>query len=888
MVGETILHYKIEELLGRGAMGSVYRALDTRLDIHRTLKFLHLGLPNLEMARAHLVREARTQAKLIHPNISSLLALEIDRDNTFLVLEYVEGSSLDVYLKERNPSIEERIGLIIQVASALRVAHSRGIIHRDIKPANVIITEEGTAKVTDFGLAKAVGHTELSRTGETKGSVLFMPPESFRGEQVGEPADIWALGVLAYQMLEDELPFTGETYEAIAFKIIQENPRPISHRTVEKVPGIEAFIDLCLEKDQEKRIQNGEEAFSHLVEIAQTMGVSHEAWIPARVRRRTGLLPGLLPRISLAAAALLLITGAFLLFPAGRHSELETVVEFSALADEKSLTWNSDGTKIAFFSDIGSLVLTVRDAVPDAPLTHFPIQTDMRISMVTWSPHDSLLALAGLDGVFLLHLGDSELVQLCDYLPGNISWSSNGRWMVWSEAGKDDEGLMRAGPFGPLGIEDINTFDIVNIPVSGLRDRYEQIQYYDPVIILEDTRIAFALFSLAECLGMWSVPFEGGEAVQLLPAEQYPISDLVWDDRNDRILFTEFWQPNLLQLHIKKNGLPRGKVRPVRLELDPLTNISEYAYHPATGQFALLTSKDSHYIWRASLSEPDQVFEPLITKYRQTMHPAISPERKTLIFTGVNPREGLILSEYDLSTNELGDLHEFSEQHRHGSYPAVDPLEERYVLFIGYLGEDSGVLCYFDRHLNRLKVLYNPQGNAQILQPAWNAEGNAIYFYLYPGETDEVQGLYRLEVERTGPALDVGERELVIAGTGLGFPISDVSNRYLLYQELKDDIYKLRILDRVTGENGVITEGKYPALGPDPNDVYFQQGTAICRVENWVEALLHPVSAESIIKFPAGVVSLELNSPPVVTETDIYAALNMQVTGKLMILKMPD
>ncbi len=206
MVGESILHYEIIELLGRGAMGSVYKALDTRLDTFRALKFLNLGLRDLESARDHLVREAKTQAQLIHPNIATLLALEIVGDQAFLVFEYIDGSPLDQFLTEEDPDLKDRFRLLLPIANALGAAHQQGIIHRDIKPSNILVGRDGSVKITDFGLAKAIGHTELSKTGETKGSVLYMPPEAFRGERVGKTADVWSLGVVSYEVLNDHPP----------------------------------------------------------------------------------------------------------------------------------------------------------------------------------------------------------------------------------------------------------------------------------------------------------------------------------------------------------------------------------------------------------------------------------------------------------------------------------------------------------------------------------------------------------------------------------------------------------------------------------------------------------------------------------------------------------
>jgi hypothetical protein len=145
-----------------------------------------------------------------------------------------------------------------------------------------------------------------------------------------------------------------------------------------------------------------------------------------------------------------------------------------------------------------------------------------------------------------------------------------------------------------------------------------------------------------------------------------------------------------------------------------------------------------------------------------------------------------------------------------------------------------------------------------------------------------------MEIERTGGGISAGEAELVMPGNGLSFPIPDVTDRYILYQESKGEVEELWVLDRVTDEKGMVAEGKLPVLGPSRDDVYFQQGAAICRVENWVDALLNPPNVERIIGFPPGVIKMGISSPPAVTDTGIYASLTLETTGKLKILKIPD
>jgi len=211
MIGQTISHYKILSKLGEGGMGVVYKAEDLKLKRCVALKFLPPELTRDAMAKERFVNEAQAASALDHPNICTIH--EIDETNegqTFIAMACYEGESLKTKIERGPLKLDETLDIAVQIAQGLTKAHEQKIIHRDIKPANVLITKDGLVKIVDFGLAKLSGRTKLTRTGTTPGTVSYMSPEQLRGGDVDHRSDIWALGVVLYEMIIGKTPFRGD------------------------------------------------------------------------------------------------------------------------------------------------------------------------------------------------------------------------------------------------------------------------------------------------------------------------------------------------------------------------------------------------------------------------------------------------------------------------------------------------------------------------------------------------------------------------------------------------------------------------------------------------------------------------------------------------------
>ncbi len=211
MIGTTIGHFEIVAKLGEGGMGVVYKAEDTRLRRTVALKFLPVELTQDRDARERLRLEAQTASALDHPNICTIHEIDETPDGrVFIAMSYYDGQSLKQRIAEGPLPIADAIRLATETARALTAAHEAGVIHRDIKPANVMLTKRGDVKLVDFGVAKLSDRTELTRTGVTFGTIAYMAPEYVLGQAADPQTDVWALGVVLYEMLAGKRPFDGE------------------------------------------------------------------------------------------------------------------------------------------------------------------------------------------------------------------------------------------------------------------------------------------------------------------------------------------------------------------------------------------------------------------------------------------------------------------------------------------------------------------------------------------------------------------------------------------------------------------------------------------------------------------------------------------------------
>ncbi|NOR14082.1 MAG: protein kinase [Candidatus Aminicenantes bacterium] len=265
MPAETIAgKYQILEELGRGGMGVVYKAKDSRLDRSVALKFLPPELTRDKEAKQRLIQEAKAAAALDHPNICTVYEVDEADGQTFISMAYIKGQTLKDKLESGPLDTNEANDIAIQVAEGFMEVHEKGIVHRDIKPANIMLTEKGQAKITDFGLAKLSWGVDLTKTSTIMGTVAYMSPEQAQGDEVDHRTDIWSLGAMFFEMLAGERPFKKSHEQAAIYAILNEEPAPISQLRKDVPAAIEKILKTCLEKDTLDRYQNMEALISDL------------------------------------------------------------------------------------------------------------------------------------------------------------------------------------------------------------------------------------------------------------------------------------------------------------------------------------------------------------------------------------------------------------------------------------------------------------------------------------------------------------------------------------------------------------------------------------------------------------------------------------------------
>ena len=424
---DSIAHYKISSKLGEGAMGEVYRATDSKLGREIAIKLLPEEFARDAARMARFSREAQVLASLNHPNVAAIYGVE-DRA---LIMELVEGDTLSERIKKGAIPLEEALEIARQIADGLEAAHDKGIVHRDLKPANIKITPSGTVKLLDFGLAKAEGPWASTASvedaptltvastgaGVILGTAAYMAPEQARGRNVDKRADIWAFGVILYEMLTGEQMFEGDTVTDVLASVVRQDP------DLKRVPEkVRPLLERCLAKDPKKRLRDAGDAML-LLDTAPTATV-------AAASSKTPLLA-----LGGVAALLAVVLGVLAFVHFTETPPPADVVRFQVeLPDDVNFTQygvstiSPDGRKVAFaaYGYDGTPRVWIRSL--DSP-TAKPL-TEARIAQVQfpffWSPDSRFVMYGSSSALNKIDINGGQPEVVAEMQPLGGSWSPHG------------------------------------------------------------------------------------------------------------------------------------------------------------------------------------------------------------------------------------------------------------------------------------------------------------------------------------------------------------------------------------------------------------------------------------------------------------------------------
>ena len=445
MIGRTFSHYRILAPIGKGGMGVVYKAEDTKLKRIVALKFLPIEAIGEGENRARFEREAQAAAALNHPNVCTIYEVDEADGQPFIAMEFVEGETLAAKIESGPLKIDDALDIAIQAARGLAAAHEHDIVHRDVKSANIMVVPEKTGherqvKLMDFGLAHlANANTQLTKEGTTLGTMSYMAPEQASGEKIDRRADIWALGVVLYEMSAGQQPFRGEYEQAVVYAILNEDAEPLTAVRTGVPKELERIVGKALSKDRDERYQHVEEMLVDLRALKRSRESASAVRPPAQAAARK---TSSVKYAGFAAAGAVVLIAAYLGL---RPSEPTPSEPFrvrpltSYPGSETSPAVSPDGNRVAFCwapEGSGSSDIYVLDlgATEPVQLTNTPEDEQSP----AWSPDGTSIAFVrrASAGTFVLAImpavgGPARVIE------GVRPFSSRSRsGLTWERSGK--------------------------------------------------------------------------------------------------------------------------------------------------------------------------------------------------------------------------------------------------------------------------------------------------------------------------------------------------------------------------------------------------------------------------------------------------------------------
>ena len=540
MIGQTISHYKVISELGRGGMGVVYKAEDTKLKRFVALKFLRSDVLEDDEHKERFLREAQAAAALDHPNICTVYEIDEVEGETFIAMAFIEGRTVKDKIAERPLKLEEALDITIQTAQGLQAAHEKGIVHRDIKSANLMVTPQGQVKVMDFGLAQLAERSQLTKTATILGTPAYMSPEQAKRQPTDRRTDVWSLGVVIYEMVTGRLPFEGEREDAVAYSIVHQEPEPITAQRVGVPTDLDRLVGKAMAKSPDERYQHVDEMLVDLQSLRKERESRANRQAPAPAALLRGSRAGWYVALAVVGVAVIAAASVWLGVwgPTGEpQAPLQSVPLTSDPGSEEHPTFSPDGNQVAFAWDgenRDNTDIYVKLVAGGRPLR---LTTDPAVdSSPAWSPDDSQIAFLrrseGSGGIFLVppiggierklaespHLGAERV--------SGLSWSPDGKFLAVPDRTSPEE------PFAIflVSVESGAKRRLTSPPAQSLAD-------HSPAFSPDGRTLAFVRQSAAVIADIYLLQVAGGEPRRLTFNDQ-TTRGLAWTPDGREIVFS--------------------------------------------------------------------------------------------------------------------------------------------------------------------------------------------------------------------------------------------------------------------------------------------------------------------------------------------------------------
>ena len=891
MVGQTISHYEITEKLGEGGMGVVYKAEDTRLKRTVALKFLAARAVGEGEHRARFQREAQAAAALNHPNVCTIHEVDDCDGHLFIAMEFVEGDTVSEKVQAGPVKLDEAIDIAIQSARGLAAAHEREIVHRDVKGANIMVVPEKTGrarqvKLMDFGLAYLTyANTNLTKEGTTLGTTSYMSPEQASGEKVDQRADIWALGVVLYEMVAGRLPFYGEYEQAVLYSIMHEAPEPLTAVRTGVPKELERIVEKALAKTPAQRYQHVADLLVDLEALEREQGSERSAVhaVPAEPKKSA---PGMLYAAAVVAVVAVAAVAYLTLGPGDpKPSEpLRARALTSYPGSEFSPAVSPDGKRIAFSwqregEDAADIYTLELGATEPAQLTNTPdhetsaawspdgasiafVRTTLGGGGVLWGGRSALAVMPAVGGPARVINGVRPAILIESVQPSlRVAWAPSGRALIVGHQEQPDS------PFHLVRVS-LDTGEIETLTTGGP----EGSRTYDPALSPDGRTLAFVGRSGTSGLFTAAIASAGTIASEPQPAGR----DLEgWE-------WCPAWTANGEELVFAASGnvLQRGlwRVTPSRPDPPrPLESLGPNAGCASVfpdGRRLVFTQRSVDFnIWRVEISPNGKATDAGRRFLSSTLYdasPHYSPDGRHIVFeSDRGGTKGIWVANADGSNARAV----FMEEARPAGAPAWSP-DGRRIVFDAMTEGQSEIYVVNTAGGPPLRLTHDP---GISIVGTWSRDGAWVYFWAQdrniwkvsggggePEQVTHIAGVERYAIESPdGKWLyfshqDEAVQRLMRMPIGGGEPepvASDVPGWsfavtergvYFIRRDTRgeDSAYSIFFSDPSTGEESVVAElpaGTRPfvalSVSPDGRTLLYdridQAGADLMLVENF-------------------------------------------------------